>query len=232
MPSKPLEQRIRDQSRNTTLIPLRLLITKSLHQRITPGPETHSQLIKRKLLSKLSPKPGQLIRRNITEQLITRMIITRITRVQFKAIHTHIRQNIQLILQPLHRIRIRQIQSCRIPIPPLQDTRFSLRSFNQKMLIPSLPELQRIRSNKRTDPQHHRKSHLMQFFDHRLRILEIISPELPPSIIRRPAIIDHQNTGWKTIFQNTFCIFQDILLGLIIGKFDPGIVYRYFEKPV
>ena len=64
----------------------------------------------------------------------------------------------------------------------------------QKMLIPSLPELQRIRSNKRTDPQHHRKSHLMQFFEHRLRILEIIPPELPPSIIRRPAIIDHQNT--------------------------------------
>ena len=58
-----------------------------------------SQLIKRKLLSKLSPKPGQLIRRNITEQLITRMIITRITRVQFKAIHTHIQPEIRDLLK-------------------------------------------------------------------------------------------------------------------------------------
>ena len=232
MSRKPLYQRIRNQSRNTALIPLRLLITKPLHQRITTGPETYPQLIKHKLFPKLSPKPGQLIRRSIPEQLIPGMIITRIPSIQFKTIHTHIHQNIQLILQPLQSIRIRQIQSRRIPVPPLQDTRFPLRSLNQKMLIPGLPELQRIRSNKRTDPQHHRKSHLMQFFDHRLRILEIISPELPPSIIRRPAIIDHQNTGWKTIFQNTFCIFQDILLGLIIGKFDPGIVYRYFEKPV
>ena len=232
MPRQSLDQCIRDQPRNTSLVPLRLLIAKPLHQRITPCTETHTQLIKRKLLSKFRPKPGQLIPGSIPEHLIPGMIITGITRIQLKTIHAHIHKHIQLILQPLHSIRICQIQRSRITIPPLQDPRFPLRSLDQKMLIPCFPELHSIRSNKRTDPQHHRKAHLMQFPDHSLRITEVIPTELPLSIIRRPAIIDHQYPCRKTIFQNTFCVFQNIILGLIISQLDPGIIYRSLEKPV
>ena len=73
----------------------------------------------------------------------------------------------------------------------------------------------------------HFKSHGMKFVNHCFGVRKLVRAEVEVSVIFLPVIVNHQYAGRKSVVDNTSCIFQDILLILIIYKLYPGIVLRF-----
>ncbi len=69
----------------------------------------------------------------------------------------------------------------------------------------------------------------MKFVNHCFWGRKLVRAEVEVSVIFLPVIVNHQYAGRKSVVDNTSCIFQDILLILIIYKLIQ-VLYCGFEK--
>ena len=70
----------------------------------------------------------------------------------------------------------------------------------------------------------------MQVTNHSFWIVETIRSEFPISVALLPIVINHHDTGWVAIAQDSRRICANILLVLIIDQLDPCVILGRSEQ--
>ena len=179
------------------------------------------------------PSPGMIDRNGIRlPGFQFRMAVeTIVTRIKFEAINLiNVLHLLQLRDKIIPCLRIRQIITGTITVPPVDHRCFSILPSQKVFLLLQFAKLRTISRNKRTNPQHHLETHCMQLFHHAFRRRETIRLKLEVPVILLPVIINHHYSTRKILFADLPCIIQHIRLVLIIHQFDPCIVLGLRKK--
>ncbi len=160
------------------------------------------------------------------------MVLIRVSRVELEAVDAVV---------PLHflkdvpkmgaGLRVAKVIACARTVPPVVDRRhIAAFPFGQVALPHQVSVLFAVSGHERTYPKHHLESHCVEFVHHPFGIGKPVRTELKIAVVLLPVVVDHQYASGEAVADNAPCVFQNVLLVLVVHQLDPCVVLRLREK--
>ena len=175
---------------------------------------------------------------------VSARIVLRGSAVELESVRPEIPDKpVKLFLEPGASIGVREVEQRRIAVPPARRRRglavrvqeeSAPRRISLDVIGIATPcdsaEGRRIHAYPRTHPEDDLVPHCVKLVHHPLGIAEAGRVEPPVAISGLPGVVYHQDTGRQTVIQHRLRVVEDVLLVLVIRKFNPCVVLRCGEE--